>query len=84
MNLLLLAAVFALILVLWMAKRSSDPYGEFHLGLNKLPGDDMPRTEWLNMGYWKVHIIPQFRVAVVNIRIGYQCLSASLRRYGDS
>ncbi|KAJ7254048.1 S-adenosyl-L-methionine-dependent methyltransferase [Mycena haematopus] len=58
MNVLLLAAsLFSLIiLVYWIVKGlSADPYGEFHLGLNKLPGDDVPRTEWLNMGYWKVH-----------------------------
>jgi len=61
MNLLLFAAVFALVLVFWMAKRFSvDPYGEFHLGLNKLPTDDVPRTEWLNMGYWKdTNIFPE-------------------------
>jgi hypothetical protein len=32
------------------------PYGLFHLGLNKLPGEEKdkpPKTEWLNMGYWK-------------------------------
>lgn len=37
--------------------QSSDPYGLFHLSLNKLPGESEegdPRTEWLNMGYWKV------------------------------
>ena len=35
-----------------------DPYGLFHLTLNHLPGDDVsapPKTEWLNMGYWKVN-----------------------------
>ncbi|KAF7347779.1 Snare domain containing protein [Mycena venus] len=57
MNLLLLSAtVFALILaVFWMARRkrpssSADPYGEFHLAFNRRPGEDVPRTEWLNMG----------------------------------
>ncbi|KAJ7169943.1 S-adenosyl-L-methionine-dependent methyltransferase [Mycena filopes] len=44
MNLLVFAAIPALI---------TDPYGEFHLAFNKLPGEDAPRTEWLNMGYWK-------------------------------
>ncbi|KAJ6610058.1 S-adenosyl-L-methionine-dependent methyltransferase, partial [Mycena sp. CBHHK59/15] len=36
--------------------RSADPYGLFHLTLNRLPLDDPaapPRTEWLNMGYWR-------------------------------
>jgi len=35
----------------------NDPYGLFHLSLNKLPFEDpnsLPATEWLNMGYWKV------------------------------
>ena len=35
----------------------NDPYGLFHLELNKLPFEDpnsLPETEWLNMGYWKV------------------------------
>ncbi|KAJ7786386.1 S-adenosyl-L-methionine-dependent methyltransferase [Mycena metata] len=54
-TLLVLPTVLALVVVYWMAKRSSaDPYGEFHLAFNKLPGEDAPRTEWLNMGYWKV------------------------------
>ncbi|KAJ7293638.1 S-adenosyl-L-methionine-dependent methyltransferase [Mycena rebaudengoi] len=41
---------------LWLFKRSAaDPYGLFHLSLNELPTDTAgPRTEWLNMGYWKV------------------------------
>lgn len=36
---------------------TGDPYGLFHLSLNRLPGeipDAPPRTEWLNMGFWKV------------------------------
>ncbi|KAJ7110152.1 S-adenosyl-L-methionine-dependent methyltransferase [Mycena epipterygia] len=57
MNVVLFAAVLVLILIFWIAKRSSaDPYGEFHLSLNQLPTDAPgagPRTEWLNMGYWK-------------------------------
>ncbi|KAJ6575182.1 S-adenosyl-L-methionine-dependent methyltransferase [Mycena capillaripes] len=61
MNVVLFAIVFVLILAFWMAKRSSgDPYGEFHLAFNKLPGDDVARTEWLNMGYWKdTNVFPQ-------------------------
>ena len=34
-----------------------DPYGLFHLTLNKLPREDPsvpPQTEWLNMGFWRV------------------------------
>lgn len=48
----------ALVLVLAIKSLTSDPYGTFHLGLNKLPSDEAddrpPKTEWLNMGYWKV------------------------------
>ncbi|KZP31286.1 S-adenosyl-L-methionine-dependent methyltransferase, partial [Athelia psychrophila] len=36
--------------------KSTDPYGLFHLSLNKLLGEDPnadPTTEWLNMGYWQ-------------------------------
>lgn len=42
-----------------LAMRSKDPYGLFHLSLNKMPGEVHeadPLTEWLNMGYWKVGI----------------------------
>ncbi|KAJ7706113.1 S-adenosyl-L-methionine-dependent methyltransferase [Mycena rosella] len=57
MNLVLFAVVVTLVLFFWIAKRqSADPYGEFHLAFNKLPTDKVeaaPRTEWLNMGYWK-------------------------------
>ncbi|KAJ3762857.1 hypothetical protein EV360DRAFT_34776 [Lentinula raphanica] len=36
--------------------KTNDPYGLFHLSLNKRQGEDAnspPVTEWLNMGYWK-------------------------------
>ncbi|KAG6850500.1 hypothetical protein H0H93_012501 [Arthromyces matolae] len=49
--LVLLAALFS-----FLCWQSKDPYGLFHLSLNKLPGeatDSSPKTEWLNMGYWK-------------------------------
>jgi len=38
-----------------MKTKSSDPYGLFHLALNKPPGEleSAPKTEWLNMGYWR-------------------------------
>lgn len=50
-------------LTLWISDKASDPYGHglFHLTLNRLPHDDpacSPRTEWLNMGYWKVGQTP--------------------------
>lgn len=39
------------------SKNSFDPYGLFHLQLNRLPTEpegEPPKTEWLNMGYWEV------------------------------
>lgn len=40
-------------------RKTSDPYGTFHVGLNRVPGGpNPPKTEWLNMGYWKVPTIP--------------------------
>ena len=42
---------------LYIQIRHNDPYGLFHLSLNKLPFEDpnsLPMTEWLNLGYWKV------------------------------
>lgn len=48
-------SVFAVCLPFW-SLGATDPYGLFHLSLNKLPHEDAntpPRTEWLNMGYWK-------------------------------
>ncbi|KAJ7103470.1 S-adenosyl-L-methionine-dependent methyltransferase [Mycena belliarum] len=54
MFLLLFSTVLLVALIFWLSKRASaDPYGEFHLALNKLPGEGDPQTEWLNMGYWK-------------------------------
>jgi hypothetical protein len=53
------ASIFSLLLLIsMMTKGAGDPYGAFHLKLNKLPGEPSsapPKTEWLNMGYWKVH-----------------------------
>uniref|UniRef100_A0A8H8CPS6 phosphoethanolamine N-methyltransferase n=1 Tax=Psilocybe cubensis TaxID=181762 RepID=A0A8H8CPS6_PSICU len=49
--------LFIALLVLSSTRmRSNDPYGLFHLTLNKAPSQDPnlpPATEWLNMGYWK-------------------------------
>jgi len=45
-----------LALVIYVKSRATDPYGLFHLSLNRLPGENAdvdPKTEWLNMGYWK-------------------------------
>lgn len=41
------------------SNRATDPYGLFHLSLNRIPGDNPeedPKTEWLNVGYWKASI----------------------------
>jgi len=49
--------LFAVASWLHMQSTKNDPYGLFHLSLNKLPFEDpnsLPATEWLNMGYWKV------------------------------
>ncbi|KAH9486879.1 Erythromycin 3''-O-methyltransferase [Psilocybe cubensis] len=52
--------LFIALLVLSSTRmRSNDPYGLFHLTLNKAPSQDPnlpPATEWLNMGYWKKHV----------------------------
>jgi hypothetical protein len=55
-------SVLAVCLPYW-SLWTTDPYGLFHLSLNKLPHEDAgtpPRTEWLNMGYWKVHFLFSF------------------------
>jgi hypothetical protein len=47
-------------LVIMTGQRNADPYGLFHLSLNKIPEDspdNPPETEWLNMGYWKVRLL---------------------------
>ena len=49
--------LFAVAFWLYIQRRHNDPYGLFHLSLNKLPFEDpisLPETEWLNLGYWKV------------------------------
>ncbi len=50
--LLFLPLLLAVVLAFQM--RSADPYGLFHLSLNKLNANSPPATEWLNMGYWRV------------------------------
>ena len=40
-----------------LKRHMKDPYGLFHLSFNRLPSDEPdkpPKTEWLNLGYWKV------------------------------
>jgi hypothetical protein len=53
----LLTGIAVLVFSLAIYMTPNDPYGLFHLSLNKLPGESPeadPKTEWLNMGYWKV------------------------------
>ncbi|KAH8998899.1 S-adenosyl-L-methionine-dependent methyltransferase [Lactarius hatsudake] len=51
---ILASVVFAGFYV-YFSRRTSDPYGTFHVPFNKVPGGpDPPQTEWLNMGFWKV------------------------------
>jgi len=54
---------FAGVLSVVWSKMAADPYGLFHLSLNKLPGEDPnipPETEWLNMGFWRnTNVFPQ-------------------------
>ena len=62
-----ICATFALLLVKFFGdrKKSQEPYGTFHLGLNILPGSDpkdVPKTEWLNMGYWKVRFLEDYEI----------------------
>ncbi|KAF9044767.1 S-adenosyl-L-methionine-dependent methyltransferase [Hymenopellis radicata] len=61
---------------------TGDPYGSFHLSLNELPGenpDAPPKTEWLNMGYWKeTDIFPEACLALALKLIGAsRCKPAS-------
>lgn len=51
---ILIFVIFSVI-YMYLAGRASDPYGTFHISFNQVPGSpDSPRTEWLNMGFWKV------------------------------
>ena len=42
--------------LLYRTMTNRDPYGSFHLSLNKTSHDaaGSPTTEWMNMGFWKV------------------------------
>lgn len=72
--LVLLASFVAPSLILWLSHRTStDPYGLYHLSLNRLPGqpDDAPvKTEWLNMGFWEVRLY-----ALSNELINVKCFT---------
>lgn len=55
---IIIVTVLAWLALVYM--KAGDPYGLFHLSLNILPGGsetDEPKTEWLNMGYWKVSVM---------------------------
>ncbi|KAJ3500401.1 hypothetical protein NLJ89_g9811 [Agrocybe chaxingu] len=72
---LLLGITFLCILLgftMWSRARFQDPYGLFHLTLNKSPSGDPdapPSTEWLNMGYWKVSAAGSYLQKVFDLRI---------------
>jgi hypothetical protein len=58
MYILILILVILTLLHVYFSRQASDPYGSFHVPFNKIPGGpDPPRTEWLNMGFWKVQRI---------------------------
>lgn len=53
---LILALIFALSFMVLFRVTMRDPYGLYHLALNREPGENRnltPKTEWLNQGYWK-------------------------------
>jgi len=55
------AAIIGIAFSAYWLTMTKDPYGLFHLTLNRLPGDDPgipPQTEWLNMGFWQVGCTP--------------------------
>ncbi|KAF9531983.1 S-adenosyl-L-methionine-dependent methyltransferase [Crepidotus variabilis] len=61
-SLFLISLALLLAIVLFFLKGSNDPYGLFHLTLNRLPSDnphEPPKTEWLNMGYWEAETFPE-------------------------
>ncbi|KAJ3909809.1 S-adenosyl-L-methionine-dependent methyltransferase [Lentinula edodes] len=54
----------------------NDPYGLFHLSLNRRSGEDEnepPKTEWLNMGYWKVNAVKRIRALALKLIQTAQC-----------
>lgn len=55
-----------LVFVLFLTQKGKDPYGTFHLALNKVHEDERhPQTEWLNMGYWKVRSLKDYTTTSV-------------------
>ncbi len=82
--LILYTGTFVTLLVLYyyVSRRSSDPYGTFHLSFNKVPGSpNPPRTEWLNMGFWKVRQSTTVTFEqLIHSRVGHHSLPRSVSR----
>ena len=47
-------AMFLFLAIRGVIHFMEDPYGSFHLTLNKDKDSRGDQTEWMNMGYWKV------------------------------
>ncbi|KAI9460952.1 S-adenosyl-L-methionine-dependent methyltransferase [Lactarius psammicola] len=71
---ILTATILALVVLAgfraYFSRRTSDPYGTFHIQFNKVQGGpDSPQTEWLNMGFWKDTIYSQKPLALRLFRV---------------
>jgi hypothetical protein len=57
-----LLAMFFIVAVYLIHPKLCDPYGMFHIELNASGSskDQHERTEWLNMGYWRVSPVMLF------------------------
>ncbi|KAF8271467.1 hypothetical protein EI94DRAFT_1657557 [Lactarius quietus] len=54
----ILASLVFAVFFAYFSRRTTDPYGTFHIPFNKVSGGpDPPQTEWLNMGFWKDTVI---------------------------
>lgn len=69
----------------YFSRRACDPYGTFHVSFNQVPGNsDPPRTEWLNMGFWKVQrttTADSHSLLTSSDWVGYCTLPRSVSRY---
>ncbi|KAG5220812.1 Snare domain containing protein [Salix suchowensis] len=63
-------------LLYWLSKTSKDPYDLFHLSLNQIGDDEPPKTEWLNMGFWRLLATKRETEYWVRIPFVYKLLSA--------
>lgn len=64
-----LSAIFIVSTGMYVAMRQrklQDPYGDFHVSLNSDPL--RPKSEWLNMGYWKVLSVMRTNCALLTCR----------------